>query len=155
MLVCVKFVHNYAGTQGYVHIPAQWTKIYSLNVPVCIYIIAVWFTENNKPMYYLARVQRIKRRYKKAFVEYIRPVSLQDRLKDVYIQVNWYTLSLVNGHEYKYDSSTDATLYDLASVITGVTLQYDATVDAFRLEKSDKKSWKNLSTQLNLQRLYE
>jgi hypothetical protein len=27
----------------------------------------------------------------------------------------------------------------LASVITGVTLQYDATVDAFRLEKSDKE----------------
>jgi hypothetical protein len=65
---------------------------------MCLYVyIAVWFTENNKPMYYLARVQRIKRKYKKAFVEYIRPVSLQDRLKDVYIQVNWYTLSLVNG----------------------------------------------------------
>ena len=98
-------------------------------------------------MWYIGRVQRIRKKDGNRVFDYHNDIDLLDRLEGIELQLCWY--SRMKGQRvYKYDL-TDHAFVQLESVIAIANLSYNAKNDTYKLEESDYKVFSDFVKNLN------
>ena len=88
-------------------------------------------------MWYIGRVQRIRKKGGDKVFDYHNDIDLLDRLEGIELQLCWY--SRIKGqHMYKYDLN-DHDFVQIESIIEITNLSYLAKNDTYKLEESDYK----------------
>ena len=95
--------------------------------------------KNSGDTFVLGRVQRMRKKGKRGFVEYIKPVSLDDRPKDVEVIFSKYKLA----QERYFDHTEEMDKKPLSSVICKVSLSLNCAKDMYELCKDDDETIQN------------
>ena len=77
---------------------------------------------NENVVWYLGRVQRMRRKIGNKFVEYKRGIDLMDRLEDVQLQLSWYR-KIKGSRLFAYDL-IDIKMVDFESIVGQANLTY-------------------------------
>ena len=107
---------------------------------------------NENVVWYLGRVQRMRRKIGNKFVEYKRGIDLMDRLEDVQLQLGWYR-KIKGSRLFAYDL-TDIKMVDFESIIGLANLTYNAKCDNYLLDESDCKVFNDFLLEMKSRYVY-
>ena len=107
---------------------------------------------NKNVVWYLGRVQRMRRKIGNKFVEYKRGIDLMDRLEDVQLQLGWYR-KIKGSRLFAYDL-TDIKMVDFESIIGLANLTYNAKCDNYLLDESDCKVFNDFLLEMKSRYVY-
>jgi hypothetical protein len=98
-------------------------------------------------IWYIGRVQRIRKKDGNRVFDYHNDIDLLDRLEGVELQLCWYN-RIKGKHMYKYDL-TDHNFIQLEVVIAVANLSYNNRNDTYKLEENDYKFFEDFVKNLN------
>ena len=98
------------------------------------------YEKSTESMFFLGTVQRIRKKRKRSFLEYIRPISLKERQANIEILVTVYkkhNSETAHGH-HLYEKTKDIVSVAISKVICGVELSIkDGATDLLEMREQD------------------
>ena len=98
------------------------------------------YDKSTESMFFLGTVQRIRKKGKRGFLEYVRPISLKERQANIEILVTVYkkhNSETAHGH-HLYEKTKDIVSVAISKVICGVELSIkDGDTNLFEMREED------------------